>query len=793
MTYVPDSLRVLSLNVGGLNVPAKRHIALREFRTQKVSVALLQETHLTGPRAPSLRNRDYPTGFYSKYTLGKMRGTAILLARSLPFTLRDSKCDTDGRYTLVKGTIGDQLYTFASVYLPNKRQHRASRGILRVVGAFAEGILIVGGDINMVLDPKMDTSRGNSSLAQSVLRQTRLLLHEHRLVDSWRAQHPTGRDYTYYSALHRRYTRLDYIFIPFQHAHLIRNSTIGTTTWTDHSPVIVTLATALYRSKSLHWRLNETLLADAEVLKGLTDTLEHYFEDNVRPDTPSPLVWEAHKAVARGYLITQGARLKRARTSQFEELHARITTLEQTHKAHLLDATYTELMKLKAELHTLLNISALQKIRRTKQLYFEHGNKCGRLLAHSLSRQRNASYISKIRAGAQAPSSLPQDIMTLFHKHFQDTYNLPKQTVTQNADTIEAYLRQHLRITLSCDARQSLDRPITGEELEEAIKLTPSGKSPGPDGLSLQYYKSLHGLLAQHWLRAFNSLTEGTHLQASALTANITLIPKPGKDPELCSSYRPISLLNQDLKLFAKVLANRLKAHVPTLVHSDQTGFIPGREGRANTVRAIDLIHAATTGDREPTILLSTDADKAFDRVGWLFLSHTLRFMGVGTNMLTWINALYTNPTARVNINGALSVPFPITNGTRQGCPLSPLLFALTLEPFLQAVHSDIDLHGVEVGNREHRVAAYADDMLFFLRQPRISLPKLLHLFVQYGALSNLKINMDKSEILPLHVPPDMKESLVTAFPFRWCSTGLKYLGIILTPENKNNVGDIRR
>uniref|UniRef100_A0A8C5PDU3 Reverse transcriptase domain-containing protein n=1 Tax=Leptobrachium leishanense TaxID=445787 RepID=A0A8C5PDU3_9ANUR len=300
------------------------------------------------------------------------------------------------------------------------------------------------------------------------------------------------------------------------------------------------------------------------------------------------------------------------------------------------------------------------------------------------------------------------------------------------------------------------------------------------------YYKTLRETLDPQWLVTFNSLSEGDSLTAQTLTATVTLIPKSGKDPELCGNYRPISLLNQDVKLFAKILATRLNSYIPQLIHTDQSGFIPGREGRANTVRAIDLIHMASKTKNEPMLLLSTDAEKAFDRVSWRFLFSTLGHIGLGRNMLAWIGALYTNPSARLNVNGALSPPFRINNGTRQGCPLSPLLFALTLEPFLQAIRAHPQLHGMTAAGVEHRVAAYADDMLFFVRKPAESLQHLTKLFQEYGSISNLRINMEKSEILPIYVPNDQRVTLKRAFPFRWCTTGLKYLGITLTAACKD-------
>uniref|UniRef100_A0A8C5WKY5 Reverse transcriptase domain-containing protein n=1 Tax=Leptobrachium leishanense TaxID=445787 RepID=A0A8C5WKY5_9ANUR len=264
--------------------------------------------------------------------------------------------------------------------------------------------------------------------------------------------------------------------------------------------------------------------------------------------------------------------------------------------------------------------------------------------------------------------------------------------------------------------------------------------------------------------------------------ANIVLIPKEGKDREQCSSYRPISLLNCDVKLFAKIIATRLNPYIPSLIHLDQVGFVPHREARDNTTRTLHIIHAAPKV-QGGLALLSTDAEKAFDRVGWDFLFATLRHLGLGPLLRSWIQALYTGPSARVCVNGAFTDSFPICNGTRQGCPLSPLLFILSLEPFLEAVRQHPDISGVAGGAETHKVTAYADDLLFFVSNPLISLPNILAVFEEYRKLANLKINFSKSSILNISVPSHRVVSMRHTLPFRWAGTRLKYLGVWLTVD----------
>lgn len=314
------------------------------------------------------------------------------------------------------------------------------------------------------------------------------------------------------------------------------------------------------------------------------------------------------------------------------------------------------------------------------------------------------------------------------------------------------------------------------------MKALPNGKSPGPDGYSKAYYAKFLPLLQNHMCRYFNSLATNHQIPPEALLAHITVLPKEGKDPTLPQSYRPISLLNVDIKIFAKIMANRLKHVLPSFIHPDQTGFISGREARDNSIRAIQLIQwACSHKNSTPYLILSTDAEKAFDRIDWSYLKAVLEAWGLGPHMLRWIMALYSTPSAKVKVNGHLSLGFPIRNGTRQGCPLSPLLFALALEPLLRTIRANSDIRGVTVGSTEHKLSAYADDVLFHLTQPLVSLPNLMRELKSFGHVSNFKINFSKSEILPITIPIKMATGLQQTFPFSWAKTSIKYLGIQLT------------
>lgn len=209
-----------------------------------------------------------------------------------------------------------------------------------------------------------------------------------------------------------------------------------------------------------------------------------------------------------------------------------------------------------------------------------------------------------------------------------------------------------------------------------------------------------------------------------------SVIPKPGNDKTECSSYRPISVLNFDYRLFASIMAKTMKDIVPDLIDTDQTGFVKHRHNQDNVQRAVHLINQMKNNDKE-SIVISLDAEKAFDSVRWEYLYLVLKHFGFNEQVIGCLNSLYHSPNARIKINGTLSNTVNLERGCRQGRPLSLKLFALFIEPLAQAIREEKDITGILIETTEHKICLYADDILMTLNDPKISVPKLIWLLLR--------------------------------------------------------------
>lgn len=271
-----------------------------------------------------------------------------------------------------------------------------------------------------------------------------------------------------------------------------------------------------------------------------------------------------------------------------------------------------------------------------------------------------------------------------------------------------------------------------------------SGRTPGPDGWLVKYYKIFSSRLVPILKSIYDETLETASLPLTLTQATISLILKKDKNPLDCSSYRHITLHCCDSK------KKQVNDVIPSLIHQDQTGFIPGQQPFFN-LRQLFIVMYSTNPTQQPEVILSLDIEKAFDRMEWGYLVAVIKRFGFGETFSNWIRILYCSPMSAVKTNGSISAYFPIYKGTHQGCCLSPFLFDLVIELLALAIRDNEGIKGITRGNAIHKTALYADDLLLFVANPSQFIPHLLQLLQQFGSFSGCKLNLSKSLLFPIN------------------------------------------
>ena len=704
-------------------------------------------------------------------------GIVCLIARH--FKILNSTCLIQGRlmHINIEHTSTQTKFNLFPVYVytnNNLTKELVSNLVDSLRSRFASSVDLnasdmILGDFNFIDNPR-DKSNGLNSTDRMVCKSWLPFLSEFDMVDPFREQNPNKKIWSFIGTGRAKNSRIDRIYVSsHEMAHMTQMNYVQTS-FGGHRILKFLKRGATEHGKG-YYKMNTSILKEPQY----QELIECLVVDVNNMNSADPILkWQTFTTLVKSRSITY--------SKQRNSIKKRLKTKLLNDLANLEENQ--EILEIP---HNLEHYNYLK--RRLKRLELEEiegYKKRNRLLAPYDKAEPDIAFYAKFQKKKIASDTIGQlkerkdgPTFTSHEKLIEISTNFYKNLYTPNKvdiNTQNKLLRKINRLVSHKD-RSTLNANLTDEELFKAAFQLKGDKSPGLDGIPIEFYQEYWHLI-KHLYLAFVRAIKTRGIPNSKNTSVIKLLYKNKGEIFLLENYRPISLMNADIKILCKALANRLLTVLPTIIHTSQTAVYGRRIDQ--TVHLIrDLIDLANQED-ETAAFIFLDQEKAFDRVNHEFLFKTMRTFGLPDNFINWVKTLYSNASALVNVNGFLSKSIPLNRGVRQGCPLSSLLYVMVIEILAIQLRANPNIVGFKIGEEKFVSAHYMDDTTIVIKQNRC-FKEVIKELSDYENASGAKVNYKKTKGL---WTGSWKWRRTTPLGIEWTSENVKNLGLYFGNNN---------
>ena len=306
-----------------------------------------------------------------------------------------------------------------------------------------------------------------------------------------------------------------------------------------------------------------------------------------------------------------------------------------------------------------------------------------------------------------------------------------------------------------------------------------TNKSPGPDGISIEFYLRHWQTIKKDFTEMINELHTAREIPEKMKYGIIKLIYKKGTKTDI-RNYRPITLLNVDFKIYTKCIIKRITPALRGVLSKHQFAA-PGKKIQQAATLARDLYEHANKKKLD-AFLIALDFQKAFDSINQNFLREALSKLGLPKHFIHIVKSINTNTKSQVLVNGHLTRPIRIERGVRQADPLSMLLFLIAVEPLAVAIQNNNKINGIQLaGTQNIKACRYADDCTLTLTHAT-SVNEAFNEIQLFERACGLRLNKNKSQ--GLHCRPSIKATAELP-DIPWTNQSISILGAVIGTTTK--------
>jgi exonuclease III len=634
----------MTLNINGIASDTKFRMLEELLRRQEIDIVLLQE----------VVNHTLKTisGYHTHTNVGTgKRGTALVMKEGIH--VKEIKRLPTGRGIAAKieNTCIINIYAPSGTGRKAEMEQFYNTGITHIFPA-THTEMILAGDFNCTLAQTDCTGTPNNSAALNKL------IKGLGLTDAWNPQ--TRESYTHYTATGA--SRIDRIYTTI--ALLSRKTGIETmaVAFTDHNAVILRIALNLpiqHRGRG-YWKINSRLLQEKTYKNTLKTRWETWTKN--KKHFPTSVMWWSRYVKRRIKItfIAEGVERRQDR-QQLKNFYYKVMN-NIIRDNSVGPATTTKLKEIKARI-IRIHREEQQKKRLDKGIADGMPTE-NPSLYHILRTQKRQEMrnIVSITDNQGITHTDTRHILETFTNHLKGKYG----TLPLQARHVQRMGKQ-IPTWLSNETNTELEAQVTKEEMKTAIRKGEKRKAPGSDGICDEFYTAHWDIIREKMLDVIQQLHTKGNIMPQQKHGIIVLLPKT-TNPSTPDHYRALTLLNADIKIMARIIANRLNRWLPDIIHSSQQCGIQGTSILDATATVRDVI-AYAEHTKKKLCLLSLDFKAAFDRISNTYLYKNLRDHGFSEKCFKQIQTLYEDATVSVQINGHVSGPIPILSSIRQGCP----------------------------------------------------------------------------------------------------------------------------